>query len=120
MARDNSKILTLSNNFRRANYGLLLISKQCVTKETRKNNKLKGTKRVKISTTKQKKIRIMANVQETKGKIRKKQFTDSFTVTEHFKVVNVIGLKIIASRFPQMASPPYRTSRTSTKQIKSY
>jgi hypothetical protein len=52
---------------------LLLISKQCVTKEIWKNIKLKGKKQVNVSTTKQKRIWMMGNVGEKKGKIRKKQ-----------------------------------------------
>jgi hypothetical protein len=70
----------LSNNFRRANYGLLLISKQCVTKEIWKNIKLKGKKQVKVSTTKQKIIWMRGNVG---GKKKGKSGRNSpFTVTE--------------------------------------
>jgi hypothetical protein len=36
----------------------------------------------------------------------------------HFKMVEAMGLKIITSRFPWMALPPYQISWKSTKQFK--
>jgi hypothetical protein len=38
----------------------------------------------------------------------------------NFKVVEVMGLKVIASRFPAIASPPYKILSKSTNWLISY
>jgi hypothetical protein len=38
----------------------------------------------------------------------------------NIKMIQAIGLQIIASRSPLMALPPYQTSRNSTKRLRSY